>query len=140
MARRAADQLFDRVVEAAEADDSAQMALFLPMAIRAYQEARPLDADGLFHLSTLQRTSDLTADAGGTAREMLARDPNHLLGLYAAAEAAEKSGDHEAARAFYARLVEAWDGEIDRGRPEYQAHSDMLRDVRARAEALLGTG
>lgn len=138
--RSAADQLFDHVVEAAEAGDSAGLALYLPMAIQAYQEARPLDADGLFHLSTLQRTSDLVRDAGGTAGEVLAGNPNHLLGLYAAAEAAEQAGDTVAARDFYARLVDAWDGEMERDRPEYHAHAEMLEAVRARAAALLGAG
>jgi len=138
--REAADQLFDRVIVAAESGDSAAMALFLPMAILAYQEAAPLDADGLFHLSTLQRASDQVDEAGATAGAALAANPNHLLGLYAAAQAAEKAGDLTAARGFYARILESWEAEMRTGAPEYQAHAGMLASAREEAERFVQAG
>jgi TPR repeat protein len=53
--RDAADRLFDRVMRAVAVGDSAQAGALLPMAIAAYQRARPLDHDALYHLSVLQR-------------------------------------------------------------------------------------
>jgi hypothetical protein len=139
-AREAADQLFERVVEAAEVNDSAQLALYLPMAVLAYQRARPLDADGLFHLSTLQRSSDLLAEARATADESLAANPHHLLGLFSAAQASEEVGDTAAARGYYARILASWDREMVGRAPEYRVHAEMLESVRERAQRILETG
>lgn len=138
--RESADQLFDRVIAAAESGDSVAMARFLPMAILAYQEAAPLDADGLFHLSTLLRESDQVAQAGAAAGEALAANPRHLLGLYAAARAARRAGDLSAAGEFYSRIIEAWEREMRTGAPEYEAHAGMLAAAREEAERFLQAG
>lgn len=131
--RQAADRLHDRVMAAAEAGDSATAAGFVPMAISAYEQARPLDADGLFHLSALKRVAGDFEGAVATAEEALATQPGHLLNLYAAAEASREMGATGQALAYYERLLAAWDQEMASGNLDYQAHAGMMANVRQSA-------
>lgn len=135
--REAADRLYERVMTAASAGDSAQVASFLPMSVQAYERARPLDADGLFHLSLLRQTGGDFAGALAAAREALEDDPNHLLNLGAAAQAAHVMGDDESAREYYERLLEVWDAEQARGLEEYELHSRTLPGLRQEAQDFL---
>ena len=140
--REAADRLYNRVMTAAENGDSAQVQMFLPMAIQAYDQARPLDPDGHYHLSLLLRTGGDPAGALAVAQEALEGEPDHLLNLAAAAEAAESQGDVGTSRAYYGRFLDVYDQEIARERPEYapapNGHGNQL--VTLRQQALAATG
>jgi hypothetical protein len=131
--RQAADRLHDRVMIAAEAGDSATAAGFVPMAISAYEQARPLDADGLFHLSALQRVAGDFEGAVATANEALATYPDHLLNLYAAAEASREMGEAGQALRYFRRILEVWDREMASDNLDYQAHANMMPNVRQAA-------
>ena len=135
--REAADRLFDRIVMASETGDSVQMVSFLPMGIAAYDRARPLDADGLFHLSLLQRLALRFDQALATAEGALATQPQHLLSLHAAAEAAKELGDTGRAREYFSRFVEHYDAEIGSSNPDYQVHERLLPAMREDARAWL---
>lgn len=139
--REAADALFDRVMSALARGDDTEVVNFLPMAIGAYEWARPLDQDGLFHLSVLHSTgSDFTA-ALGVAEEGLAESPDHLLNLAAAAQAAEGLGDLDRAEGYHERILEVWDRERTRDdRPEYREHERLLPDIRRDAEEFVRGG
>ena len=132
---QAADALYDRVMRAASAEDSAQVQMFLPMAIDAHELARPLTADAAFHLSSLQRMAARNEAALQTAREALEADPDHLLLLYSGGEAAQALGQEDVAAEYAGRMLEAWDREIGSAKAEYEMHSGMMADVRAFAEA-----
>lgn len=135
--REAADRLFDRVMRSAEQGDSAEALRFLPMAISAYERARPLDADGLFHLSALQRTGGRPQEALETARQGLEESPDHLLLLAAAAEAALQAGETETAERHYGHLLEVWDEESARDLEDYRVHAALLPTLREEARAFL---
>jgi tetratricopeptide (TPR) repeat protein len=135
--REAADRLFNRVMEYVSVGDSAQAQAFLPMAIAAYDRARPLDHDGLFHLSLLNRTANNLDAALADAEEVLAAEPNHLLALSAAAEAAIELGRLDAAEGYYSRLVEAYPQESTRPLPEYEGHANLMESARTAAQAFL---
>jgi tetratricopeptide (TPR) repeat protein len=135
--REAADRLFNRVMSSVSVGDSASARAFLPMAIAAYDRARPLDHDGLFHLSLLNRTAMNLDAALANAREVLAEDADHLLALTAAAEAAAELGDRAAAEGYYRRVLAVWDAQMARRLPEYLDHSAFLQSVRQEAEAYL---
>lgn len=124
--REQADRLFNRVMESFAAGDSAGGRAFLPMAIEAYRLAAPLDADGFFHLSLLHGASGDAAAALAAADSILAGDPNHLLGLAAAAQAARALGDDGSAREYYRRYLAVYDAETARGVVEYMEHAPML--------------
>lgn len=138
--REAADRLYNRVMSAAEVNDSAQVNTFLPMAIQSYEMARPLDLDGLFHLSRLQRMGVLDADALATAEEALTRDPNYLLGLYAAGDAALGMGDAARAQEYLGRLLQVWDAEMASGNPDYELHSRQMDGIRDFAREAVSGG
>jgi tetratricopeptide (TPR) repeat protein len=132
-----ADRLYDRVMRSISAGDSTGAQAFLPMAIDAHGLARPLDHDRLFHLSLLNRAAGRLEAALATAQEVLAQDPNHLLALTAAAEAAADLGRTDEAAGHYRRVLEIYDAEVARGLAEYADHATFLQSVRGEAEAFL---
>ncbi|HEU5210924.1 MAG TPA: zinc ribbon domain-containing protein [Longimicrobiales bacterium] len=136
--RQNADRLFNRIMEARESGDNAAAAQFYPMAIQAYEASEPLDADGLYHLSLIQSASGNYAAARATAQRILDMSPSHLLGLGAAAEALLESGDTAAAREHYARFLEAFESERNKGYPEYLDHSAILPSYQQQARAITG--
>jgi len=133
----AATRLFNRVMTAVTAGDSAEAQAFVPMAIAAYQRARPLDHDGLFHLSMLNRTAMNLEAALDNALEILEEDPNHLLGLAAAAEAAIELGEMDEAERHYRRIAEVYDQEVQRNLAEYGDHQQIVNVLAADAERFL---
>jgi hypothetical protein len=135
--REAADRLFNRVMTYVSQGDSASARAFAPMAIDAHDQARPLDHDGLFHLSLVNRVAGNFAAALANAEEVLEEDPTHLLALTAAAEAAADLGRPDEAAGYYRRVLDAYDAEMARGLPEYADHSVFLQSVRGEAEAFL---
>lgn len=136
--REAADRLYNRVMNAAQNGDTAQAEQFLPMAIGAHDRAEPLDLDGIFHKTILERLANDTEAALASAERILAEHPTNLLGLASAAEAAAEGGDDATASGYYRRFLDAYDSEIDTQRPEYEQHGNMLPGMRA--AALLATG
>lgn len=137
--REAADRLFNRVMSAAAREDTVEANSFLPMAINAYELASPLDDDGLFHLSLLQRAAADFDGSLASAQEGLQENPDHLLNLSSAAEASLQLGQDEEGRAYYQRLMDAWDRELAAGRVEYEEHRPLLPLIREDAEALLSS-
>jgi hypothetical protein len=136
--REQADRLFNRIMQERESGDTARARFFLPMAITAYQNAAPLDADGLYHLSVLQTYAGDAASGSSTAEQIIAADPLHLLGLHAAATAALARNDRTAAGRFYQRLLDAYPSQRSRDLPEYRDHGGLLTELEAEARAFLG--
>jgi hypothetical protein len=104
---------------------------------QAFDMARPLDMDGLYHLALLQRGASQFDGALGTAQQMLQQEPNHTLALNVAAAAAVGLGRLDEAEGYYRLLLEHIDTEIGRPLPEYQGHATSFPSARAEAEAFL---
>ncbi|HIF56309.1 MAG: zinc ribbon domain-containing protein [bacterium] len=134
----AANRLFNRVMTAVTAGDSTEAQQFMPMAIGAYERARPLDNDGLFHLSMLQRTAMQLEAALETAEEILEDNSDHLLGLSAAAKAAVELDRGDIAAAYYERVLEVYGSQIEQDIAEYMDHAPITDNLRTEAEAFLG--
>ncbi len=132
--RQAADRLFNRVMTSVAAGDSAQARAFLPMAIGAYARVQDLDLDGRYHLAVLHLVGQDPGSARAEADAILAADPNHLFGLFSAAQAELARGDSAAARQFFAEFLGAYDEEIERGLSGYQDHANALPVMREEAE------
>ena len=135
--REAADRLFTRVMTAVSASDSVQAQTFVPMALSAYERAEPLDHDGLFHLSLLNRVAGNLEAALANATEVLDVDSNHILALAAAGEATVEMSRTEEATEYYRHLLDVIDAEIARALPEYVAHGQIMESVRNDATAYL---
>jgi hypothetical protein len=136
--RQAADRLFERVMRAVEASDSVQARQFAPMAIQAYGMAEPLDLDGRYHVALLHLVN---ADAGAArvqAQAILAEVPDHLLGLYTAAQTETVMGNREVADGLYRRFLQSYDAELATQRPEYQEHARILPVMREDAQRIVG--
>ncbi|MGH7461021.1 MAG: hypothetical protein ACREMA_08325 [Longimicrobiales bacterium] len=131
--RENADRLFNRVMQANQAGDTAEVKRFSPMAIMAYQNAGPLDSDGLYHLSVLQMAAGDVASARASADQILATNPTHLLGLSAAATAARSQNDTSAARGYYQRFLNSFAAERAKALPEYQDHQALLPGLHTEA-------
>jgi len=134
----AANRLFDRVMTLFEANDTTQVQFFLPMAISAYEQAEPLTADGLYHLSTLYRLSDDPASALEVAQRILDETPTHLFGLSEAGEASLALGDTAAATEYCQAVLDNWADEQAVARPAYQMHPAVMPTIRGTAEANTG--
>lgn len=129
--RQAADRLFNRVMAADERGDRAEVMQFGPMALEAYKLVDLLDADARYHIGLI---SLLLGDLDNVRRQinnLESEAPDHLLGLALSIKAAEKVGDGKAASIARARFAGAYDVEIGKGRPEYEAHRVTLESLRA---------
>jgi hypothetical protein len=135
--REAADRLFNRVMTALGEGDRAEVESFLPMAIDAYRLVPELDADGHFHLSLLQQAAGDYEAGLATAERVLDTQPDHLLALYAAGEAARELGDRPRAEAHFSHLLQVFDDEAARDLPEYREHAGFLPTMRETAERFL---
>jgi hypothetical protein len=135
--RQRADALFNRVMGYAEAGDSASALAFMPMALAAHDQARPLDNDGLYHLAALNRTANNLEAAIAVAEEILATEPNHILALGVAGDAAAQLGRRDVAEGYFRRLLEAYPQEQSRALPEYESHQPSMQTARSAAEAFL---
>lgn len=134
----AAGRLFNRVMSSVSAGDSSAARQFAPMAISAYEMIPNPSLDSRYHVALLQLvTLDLKA-ARATAGTMLNEVPEHLFGLFVAAQTEDAMGNKDAARAFYQRLLDSFDAEIAANRPEYSEHSALLPGMRDSAREYLG--
>lgn len=136
--RTNADRLFNRIMMAAEQGNQAEVDQFMPMAIQAYDMVEDLDDDGLYHLALLHLTVGSEEQALATARRILDGDPQHLLALAVAAEAAEGLGDAEQAAAYWQRYLDAYETQVARPLPEYVDHEPMLAEYRSMAQEAVG--
>jgi hypothetical protein len=133
--RQTADQLFNRAMTANESGDTAQARQFMPMAMQAYEAARPLDLDGLFHLALLHRAVGDFEASLNTALQMLEAESNHILGLEVAAQATLSMGREDEAEGYFRSILDHYDTEIGRPLTEYQGHSAYMGVARSGAEA-----
>ncbi|MEX2582283.1 MAG: hypothetical protein WD766_03370 [Gemmatimonadota bacterium] len=136
--REAADRLFNRVMESVATGDTAQALAFAPMAISAYGMVDQIDTDGLYHLAVLQLVSSDPEAARETADRILAIVPEHLFGLFTAAQAETILGNDEAAGELYSRFLSSYDTELAEDRLEYSDHAQVLPSMRAEAEQRAG--
>jgi len=133
--REAADRLYNRIMTANEAGDTAQVNFFAPMALQAYANlGGDLDADARLHLGLVQLAIGATVAAAAEGDTILQKAPNHLFGWLLKARAAEAQGDAARAKRAYESFMKNYDAEMAKKRPEYQEHAQMLQDTRNRAQ------
>ena len=133
--REAADRLYNRIMTANEAGDTAQVNFFAPMALQAYANlGGGLDADARLHLGLVQLAIGATVAAAAEGDTILQKTPNHLFGWLLKARAAEAQGDAARAKRAYEAFMKSYDAEMAKKRPEYQEHAQMLQDTRNRAQ------
>lgn len=135
--RAMADAAFNDAMQAYETGDPAA-ATAVPRALAAYKAIQGIDSDGKFHVALLEIAVNDPAAARATCDAILAAHPNHLFALGTAGRAAVKAGDTKAARAYYERLVAAWDQPRE-ALPEYEDHDRLLPVFQKEALTALAT-
>jgi hypothetical protein len=129
------DRLFNRVMQAAERGDTAQVVRFTPMALGAYGQLDSIDADARYHAAVLRMQVGDMAGALALADTILARDPGHLFGYIVRGTVAGLQNDtarrRQAERDFRAHFA----AESAAGRQEYQEHQPVIDDFKRQADS-----
>jgi hypothetical protein len=128
------DRLFNRIMTAAQANDTAQVVRFTPMALGAYAQLDTFDADARYHAAVLYlQTGDADA-ASALADTILAQSPGHLFGYLVRANAAQLRNDTaglaRARRDFQSHFA----AETAARRPEYGEHAPVIEEFRREAD------
>lgn len=130
-----AERLYNRVMVLATQGKTDSVAFFAPMAIESYQMLGRLDEDQHYDVGRIAAVAGALPLARAHADTILARSPNHLLGLLLAASVAELEGDLQTRAEFERRLIAAEAAELRRGAPEYERHRDEILSALATARA-----
>jgi hypothetical protein len=123
-------RLHNRVMALAERGRTDSVRLFAPMAIGAYQRLDSLTLDHRYDLGSIALLADDQDLARAQADTILARSPNHLLGLMLAIRAA---GDTPRAQALARRFVAVASSERAKQLPEYRMHDREISAALAAA-------
>lgn len=124
--REQADRLFDMIMTAAEAGDTARVEFHTTMAIQAYQMLGELDADARYHVGLIHIVRGETDEALAQAAALEAEVPNHLLASLLRHSVARAAGDDDAAQAAYRDFLAHYESEIAVARPEYDMHRNSI--------------
>ena len=120
------DRLYNRVMRAAQAGDEATVSRFTPMALMAYGQLDPVDADARYHAALLEvHTGDL-AGPSALADTILTRQPGHLFGYIIRGTVARWKKDDKALAQAYAGFLAHYDAEMKAARPEYGDHKPSI--------------
>ena len=122
----AASRLYDRVMGQHERGRADSVQIFAPMAIMAYQALGQLDLDQHYDVGRIATVSGDETMARAEADTILAKYPNHLLGLILAGNAARMRKDAAAERTYHDKLVAAAASERNKQLPEYTAHANDI--------------
>lgn len=118
----AAIRLYNRVMGAHERGQADSVQMFAPMAITAYQMIGNLDLDQRYDLGRIAAVSGDEKLARAEADSILAKNPNHLLGLILAGNAARMRKDAAAEKTYHDKLVAAAPSERAKPIEEYSTH------------------
>jgi hypothetical protein len=135
--RERADRLFDRIVDAAERGDTAEIARFQPMAIGAYNILEARDTDARYHMGVIHTLMGNLGGARAQLDTLRSTEPNHLLGLMLDYTIARVEEDAAAQQRTYRRFVDAYDAEIAKPQPAYEAHTAAIDAFLAAARRAL---
>ncbi|HUR94013.1 MAG TPA: zinc ribbon domain-containing protein [Gemmatimonadales bacterium] len=129
------DRLFNRVMQAAEQRDTAQVERFTPMALGAYSQLDSTNADARYHAAVLRMQVGDISGAEALADTILAQSPGHLFGYVIRGTAANFRGDTAAAREAAREFLSRYDAELRSNRIEYREHEPALEDFKQSAQA-----
>jgi len=122
----AAVRLYNRVMGQHERGRADSVQLFAPMAIAAYQQLGQLDLDQRYDVGRIAAVSGDESLARAEADTILARHPNHLLGLILAGNAARLRKDAVAERTYRDKFLAAVTAERAKQLPEYITHENDI--------------
>ncbi len=128
------DRLFNRIMQAAERSDSAEVERFTPMALGAYHQLEAPDADARYHAAVLHLQVGSLGPARALADTILVESPNHLFGYVIRGEVGELENDSRLRAAAQRDFLAHYDSATRSNRVEYLEHKPVLDEFRAEAE------
>ena len=128
-----ADRLFNRVMLLNTQGKTDSVQFFAPMAIAAFEQLGPLNADQRYDMGRIAEVSGALPLARAQSDSILREQPSHLLGLVLAARVAMLARDGPALRQARSRLLAVERAELARGLPEYQRHEADIMSALAQA-------
>jgi hypothetical protein len=129
------DRLFNRVMQAAERRDTAQVERFTPMALGAYAQLDSINTDARYHAAVLRLQVGDARGALALADTILALSPGHLFGYIVRGTAADFQGDTATARRAGREFLSHYDAELKANRIEYREHEPAIEDFKRQAES-----
>jgi len=133
-----ADRLYNRVMTLATEGKVDSVQFFAPMALIAYRELAPYNADERYDMGRIGEVAGALPFAKAQADSILLANPNHLLGLILEARLATITGDTTQLRAYERRMLTAEKRELAAKRDEYTRHQDDISNALAQARKSLG--
>jgi hypothetical protein len=128
------DRLFNRIMQAAERGDSAEIEQFTPMALGAYQQLETRDADARYHAAVLHLQVGNFAAAQALADTILAESPGHLFGYVIRGEVAKLRNDSRQQAQTEREFLTHYESAMKSNRVEYLEHKPVLDEFKKEAE------
>jgi hypothetical protein len=132
------DRLYNRIMQAAEQRDTAQVQRFTPMALGAYAQLDTFDADARYHAAVIRLQSGDLTGAHALADTILEQSPDNLLGYLVRGTAAGLADDPGAQTQAEREFLRIFDREMAAGRPEYRDHAPVIESFKKEAEGRKG--
>jgi hypothetical protein len=127
------DRLFNRIMQASEQNDTAQVRRFTPMALGAYAQLDTVDVDARYHAAVIRLQTGDIAGAHALADTILEQSPDHLFGYLVRGTAATLAGDPGARTQAEREFLRRYDREMAAGRAEYLDHAPVIEEFRKAA-------
>lgn len=128
------DRLYNRIMQASERSDSAEVERFTPMALGAYQQLETRDADARYHAAVLQMQVGNFPAARALADTILKGSPGHLFGYVIRATAARLQNDPATLAQARQDFLSHYEAEIRSRRVEYVDHQPVVEEFKREAE------
>ena len=134
------DRLFNRIMQAVDQGDTAQVQRFLPMALGAYAQLDSFNVDAQYHAALLHLKGGDAPGALALADTILAAVPTHLFGYVVRGEAARLQNDSAALTRAQRDFLSHYDAEMKAKRAEYLEHEPAIAEFKKEAERGAGKG
>jgi hypothetical protein len=132
------DRLYNRIMQASERGDSAEVGRFTPMALGAYEQLDRINVDARYHAAVLHLQVGDFAAARALADTILTESPGHLFGLVVRGEAAKLQGNPRARAQAQRDFLARYDAEMGAKRLEYLEHRPVVEEFKAEADSVNG--
>jgi hypothetical protein len=130
------DRLFNRIMQAAERRDSAEVRRFTPMALGAYDQLDSRDADARYHAAVLHLQVGNFDAARALADTILIESPRHLFGYLVRGQVAELQGADGQLRQARRDFLAQYASQMATKRVEYLEHQPVLDEFKTQAEGV----
>ena len=128
------DRLFNRIMQAAERGEAAEIERFTPMALGAYEQLDNRDVDARYHVAVIHLQGGGLPQARALADTILRESPGHLFGYIIRGTAAHMAGDTSAELRAQRDFRRHYQTEMAANRVEYLEHKPVVEEFKSEAE------